>query len=393
LFAQEGVINEIIEDNSNTRQYIQAIVNWVCDDKNAEAMKLLLTEEVLQKLRAKPDNREFYSIENNLKELQKCDKKEIKDIAIKGLETINQIKYQAALQDLSKLNPETSVDLNKANVLLLEARESVTTKNVNKTFKNSYSLLVCAAHFGNVDTIKCLLSDSELFDTLKKMPMQLADAIKIADIYYQNRAFKLLIKQSGILGTIIDAAKKGEVNPLKLCVESKITLKKIMYISPKGFKDIESALNNLSKSKSKSPEVRTFTTEALKTIREIKNERNRNAAKAAIVTGVLTGVTINIVGGTFVGALLAMKVQNLFKDTRLVFNYLLPLLNKINNLLMKISPKLDLNNLAKTPGLMIGIIAAFIAIGSALVEGAKAYNQQDDIFRTKFLAVKSALSD
>jgi hypothetical protein len=297
------------------------------------------------------------------------------------------INYLKALKRLGQ-SPQ-STDLKKWFNLAIK---TVDKKHVNEQdYETCYSLIEFASMHGHTYTIKHLLKHFPV--ELLNYPWRLKAAIIFAAKNGHHEALQTLINNQDVINKLLKdyhinlnldmavevAATMGHHQALNILLTKNI-LQNLSYYSPTEFNSIEKQLNKWQKGGNK--KFKNTADTALKTIREIKNERNYNTAKAAIVTGVLAGLATTIVGGTFVGVLLTKKVQNLFKDNRLVFNYLLPLFNKINNQLMEISPKLDLNNLAKTlanpkiAGLMIGIIVAFVAIGSALVAFVKAQKAQ-----------------
>jgi hypothetical protein len=221
-------------------------------------------------------------------------------------------------------------------------------------------------------------------------------AIKFAAENGHHQALGLLLNTSDFLNQLLltwnlnlnldtaveQTAKKSHYQALNVLLTKNI-LQKLSYYSPKEFYSIKKQLNEWKKGDNE--QLKNIADTTLKTIKEIKNEKYRKTVKTAVVAGgVVAGGAAAVVGGTFVGALLAKKGIKLIKDTRLVTSCLLPLFNATNKLLMKISPKLDLNNLAKAltnpkiAGLVVGVIA-ILGVISSIVAGVVHHTLQSGI--------------
>jgi ElaB/YqjD/DUF883 family membrane-anchored ribosome-binding protein len=309
---------------------------------------LLLTKDILEKLRyhSEESKKVFDDIKNNLTDLITAQDvtAEVKEIADKALKTIDDIEqYPAILENLEKLR-YTLQDSNKIDELfakaIKKAIELVNNNNVHYEHSKK-SLIEFAAEFGNVKTINYLLEKQ--LETLKEKPAQLESAIYFAAVDNHQKALELLLSNDKIINAIIKSSGKDN---LKDALEAR-------------FEDKKDQLDHVVKTRD-------------------NLVRNRNI-KTVAIAGVVGAA---VAGGTFVGALVAKKGLNLFKDTILVTNCLLPAFNKVNDQLMKISSKLDLNKLAKAitnpkvATLMVGVLAILGAISSALGVGAMAYRKQ-----------------
>jgi hypothetical protein len=269
-------------------------------------------------------------------------------------------EYEKVLKQLAELygrvknriSQLSEQEQQQINDLLAQTSELIKNDKDNQYSQIEVAILILpAAAFGKRDTIEYLL---------------------------ENHHEALLGKPENLSYAIYWAARNGHDKTLELLVTKDI-LGKLQKQSPKILQEIEKRLNEREKSKYITPAVQKVVTEGLKNIKELKN---RKTVKTALVAGgVVAGGAASVVGGTFVGALLAKKGLNLVKDTRLVTNHLLPAFNKVNDQLIKISSKLDLNKLAKAftdpkiAALMIGM-AAILGVISSIVAGVGAHKKQ-----------------
>jgi ankyrin repeat protein len=248
-----------------------------------------------------------------------------------------------------------------------------------------------AAYNGHDQALEHLLNNPNVLKTvIENSPDKLGEAIDAAAYNGHDEALELLLEAPGVRDAVIEKCPKqlgsaiyyaafwNHDKSLELLVTKNI-LEKLQKQSPKTLQEIEKNLNEREKAQHITPAVQKVVTEGLKNIKELKN---RKTVKTALVAGgVVAGGAASVVGGTFVGALLAKKGLNLVKDTRLVTNHLLPAFNKVNDQLMKISSKLDLNKLAKAftdpkiAALMIGM-AAILGVISSIVAGVGAHKKQ-----------------
>jgi DNA-binding Lrp family transcriptional regulator len=371
--------------------------NLICraaNNNHNKVLGLLVSKDILEQLRynSKESKEVFDKIKDHLTALNNDQyedvSQEVKDIIEQYLKTIEEInRYPEVLEALKKLSNQSTPDQDEINKKFAEAINLANKNNVNYQ-QDNYTLLELAAYFDKDEIIKNLLTNH--LETLKEEPEQLGYAIIAAAYNGHHKALGLLLNNQAVLKTVIDrrpgtlgqaiawAAEEGHHLAVKPLITKDI-LEKLQKQCRVTFQDLEESLNIFKDNNDLTKEVKTVVTEGLKNIKEL---RNRKTAKAAVAAGgVVAGGAASVVGGTFVSALLAKKGLNLVKDTRLVTNHLLPAFNKVNDQLIKISSKLDLNKLAKAftdpkiAALMIGM-SAILGVISSIVAGVGAHKAQ-----------------
>jgi ankyrin repeat protein len=353
----QHLLTNHLESLKEEPEQLDWAIYWAADNGHHQALKLLVTKDILEQLRynSKESKEVFGTIKNGLTDFKNDEdagvSQEVKGIITQALATIEEInRYPEVLEDLEALSNQEQLDQGEINKKFAEAINLANKNNVNYQ-QDNYTLLELAAKLGNIDTVNYLLEKH--LETLKEEPDQLGSSI-------------------------YEAADNGHDKTLKLLVTKDI-LKQLQKQSPKTLQEFEESLNDLKKHEDITPAVQKVVSEGLKNINEL---RNRKTVKTALVAGgVVAGGAAAVVGATFVSALLAKKGLNLVKDTRLVTNHLLPAFNKVNDQLMRISSKLDLNKLAKAftdpkiAALMVGM-SAILGVISSIVAGVGAHKKQ-----------------
>jgi uncharacterized FlaG/YvyC family protein len=284
-----------------------------------------------------------------------------------------------------------------------------------------------AAREGHPKALRLLLNNPAVLNKIiKECPEYLGPAIEAAAKKGHDQTLGLLLNKPAVLNKIIKecpeylglaieaAVKKGHDQTLGLLLNKPAVLKKVInehqiYLilaikftaEANHQKSLELLLSNdkiinaiikyseeknLASALSKSNFFGFIKVEP-ETANKIVSTRKDIVTKRNITTGIVAGIAGSTVGlgtiaGAFTAKLLASRSTMVKNCISLVVNCFLPIFNTINKLLMKISSKLDLNKLAKamtnpkTAGLMIGVLAIFGAISSALGVGAIAHKKQ-----------------
>jgi hypothetical protein len=258
-----------------------------------------------------------------------------------------------------------------------------------------------AAKYGRLEELKKLLKDKNILNkVIVKCPTQLGWAVYEAvknkhhaslDELLNNEAVinAITTKHTDILGSsVYYVVENKDDEELKLITTNQTILEAINQKSPEIFKEIQQKIKEVknkptsttsagdaSKSKNTTPSLEENAP---------KSTRKWGATfKAARPFLIAAGVAASVITGGFAAMLLASRIHKV-KNCSLVANFLVPAFNKMNNQLIKISPKLDLNELTKVlsnpklAALMIGI-TALLGIMTAMVAGVSAHSKQISI--------------
>jgi TusA-related sulfurtransferase len=409
LLNNDAIFNKVL--SQCPRKLVDAITSTVNNDQKEaygysnckQNLELLLSKDVLEKIRYySPDSKTaFDDIVEVLKYYKdnkyfnvmsssfygkgvssNVEESVVKVIATETLATIDEIEqYPEVLKEIETLSTQEQPDKTAIDKKFEEARKLVTNNNINYEHSEK-NLMELSIDFNNTDTIKHLLENH--FDKLKEKPIDLGYSIEYSASKGHIEALTTLLTTRGVLDTVINKCPGKLVNAIEAAAQAEKT--KVLELLLSNDKIINAIIKDSGKDNLKDALDQGFEGNKDK-VADIIATRNQIVLKRNITTGIGAGIAGSAVGlgtiaGAFTAKLLASKSTTVKNCISLVVNCFLPIFNATNNLLMKISPKLDLNNLAKAlsnpivTGLIVGVIAIVGAITSSIVAGVGAHKKQ-----------------